>query len=574
MTNFIQNHTGLFVLCIVGVVLLISAVILLGIFVFKPLGLKKQLRNIDKRFQSNHSLLTGQDSQNVKKLEIISRTNLLYVEIHTKFLRQLKEITENNDSVCETELNKLRDTLSDKKFKEFLTQYKHVVNLVDEFEKVLNDYTIELSKVVKPEEDCRKAALEQKECLRHIKQEYYSKETELSLISESFTQLFEYIDDLFKKFDEYVDSAQYDDAKKMLSTIEGFLSELGEKITILPELCMVISNIVPEKNHKIELLYKEMLEERYPLQNLSVNQTLAMIKSSCEEYVEKIKQFDTDGIKEGLNEILTKLDSFSVNFEKEKEARKVFEEKSENVYEFVNSIEREYIRLRNDLPEVSKIFVINEDHQAKFKTLQKDVNRVGGLKRTLDTYIHSVTKQPFSILVTKINEIESLNSVINEELEAFNLYLSSLKSDAEHAYETVFSTFSKIKKGEELLRLINLNVVYEKYELKIEQLYSLLSEINELLVTQPIDVDKVNSLLVDLNEQSNTLLDEGEIAQDYNMMVLAENSIVYGNKHRNNLVEIDQLLSQAEVFFENGNFEEAYKISANALRKIKQSNGK
>ena len=56
------------------------------------------------------------------------------------------------------------------------------------------------------------------------------------------------------------------------------------------------------------------------------------------------------------------------------------------------------------------------------------------------------------------------------------------------------------------------------------------------------------------------------------MMILAENAIMYANKGRSHLSDIDQLVSQAETFFNEGEFEQAYIIAGNALVKIKATN--
>ena len=55
-------------------------------------------------------------------------------------------------------------------------------------------------------------------------------------------------------------------------------------------------------------------------------------------------------------------------------------------------------------------------------------------------------------------------------------------------------------------------------------------------------------------------------------MLLAENAIMYANTGRSHLSDIDQLVAQAETFFNEGDFEQAYIIAGNALKKIKANN--
>ena len=105
-------------------------------------------------------------------------------------------------------------------------------------------------------------------------------------------------------------------------------------------------------------------------------------------------------------------------------------------------------------------------------------------------------------------------------------------------------------------------------------MFELLNQVYQSLITSPIDIDKVNSLIHEFYEISNVLLDDGEVAQDYNMMVLAENAIVFANRHRYHLADVDNILAQAETYFSNGDFEKAYVLTGNVLKKIKENNGR
>ena len=148
------------------------------------------------------------------------------------------------------------------------------------------------------------------------------------------------------------------------------------------------------------------------------------------------------------------------------------------------------------------------------------------------------------------------------------------KQYAEKAYNVVFSAYDKVKTAEYQVSRINVQKVTERYQPKFDQLYQILNEVYECLITNPIDIDRVNSLLNDYYDIANVILDNGEVAADYNMMLLAENTILYANRHRYHFSDVDTQLSQAETYFENGDFEESSKIAGYILKKIKESNGR
>ena len=107
---------------IVGIVIgSICGAALIGILVyfllFSGLRYKKQVRELSRRFEYLHALLFGQDSQYVKRIEIISLTNLLYVNTHMTFNKRFKDIRDKGDASAQTTINDLKDLLSDRDYK-------------------------------------------------------------------------------------------------------------------------------------------------------------------------------------------------------------------------------------------------------------------------------------------------------------------------------------------------------------------------------------------------------------------------------------------------------------------------
>ena len=554
--------------------LLVGAFFLVYIFVLRERIYKKQIREIDRRVQFLHALLIGQDAQYVKRLEIISRTNLLYVDIHTKFLKRFKDIRNKNDGDAEIAINSLRDYIDDKDFKKYKENLPQVLQIVDEYDDLVNSLNSDLLKVVKPEEDCRQSALTYKEQLRRIKQDYYSKESELVLMAQSFEEIFDFIDKKFEDFETLVESAQYDEANSILPTIDEILHELTTHMSDLPALCTMVSVVIPDKIASVEIAYKELLSQKYPLYHLCVTQTIEEFQQDLVKITHLIRIFKVAGLADRLEEMNSKLDSFFTSFDEEKAARTSFEENNEKVYSTVNLIERNFIKLRNTIPEVSKFFIINQDHKDKINNIQSNINKVGALKRSLDTYIHSATKQPYSLLVNKMNELSAASNAIISDIEEYNFYISSLKADAERAYDVVFTAYDKIKNAEYQVRKINVAKIKEKYQPKFDDLYNILNELYTCLVTSPIDIDNANALLHSYYEIANVVIDHGEVEADYKVMMLAENTILYANRHRYHLSDIDAQLSQAETYFENGDFENSAKLAGAVLKRIKESNGR
>lgn len=560
--------TGILVLIIILSILVAAAATFVIILIIKRNYLKHTILDLDRRFQYLHALLIGQDAQYVKRLEIISRTNLLYVDTHTKFVKRFKEIRDHLDANAQRRVNDIKDLYYDHKIKLVKQELPKVLKTVEDYEKEVNILNNDLLKVIKPEENCRQSSLSLKEQLRRVRQDYYAKQSDLTLVNDSFVEVFKYVDSLFEDFEAYVEAAQYDEANAVLPKIDEIIKELAKILVTIPDLCTLVTTIVPEKLISLENAYQTMTEDKYPLHHLCVKQSISEIKKEVDLLTKRIKHFDLDGVRTKLDDISYQIDEYFKLFEEEKAARVDFEQNNENVYNTVGTIEKSFIKLCNTIPEVSKVFIISEEQHNKINFIQSEINRVGALKRTLDTFIHSATKQPYSLLLKKMNELKSSSESIISEIEDFNQYIVSLKEDSENAYNLVYEFFAKIVEAEKRVEQINIQSVTEKYRVPFDHMYELLNSVYKCLIAQPINVEQVNREVGEIKELGNSLLDDGQVKQDHNMMVLAENAIVYANSDRFHLSDINELVKHAEEYFRAGEFENAYTTVGDALKRV------
>lgn len=567
---------GLVSIIVASSIVFIGLVFVIYKFVIEKNNMRRQIAELDRRFEYLHALLIGQDAQYVRRLEIIARTNLIYIEIHTKFLKKFKEVRDKHDAKAQSTINHLKDLrdekgLNAKRLKEEIIDAKA---LIDAFDREVNDLNSELLNVVKPEEDCRQISLTHKERFRRIKQEYFAKQNNLSLVSESFEQTFGLIDSLFDQFDKLVESANYDDANLMLPKIDKILDEISNDMSKLPNLCTMVTTYIPDKISSLENAFEIMQRDHFPLEHLCVKSAIREMKDEVNVYTTKIKRFDLKNVDEELNNIVSRIDEFITLFDDEKKARQEFESNNESIYSMVTTIERRFIKLCNTIPEVQKIYVVNEVQQTNINNIHNSINRLGALKRSLDTYIHSATKQPYSMLVSKMRELKTASDEVIASMDDFMKYIASLKNDSEEAFKRIYEGFYKVKEIERTLRKIDIEKIDAKYHEVVEQYYDYLKEVNVLLKTKPINVEKINNDIVEMTKIENKYFGKGLIGSTYNMMVLATNSIVYANRDRGNFADINDLINQAENMYYEGEFEQSYRVSGSSLAKINNHHAK
>ena len=449
--------------CVGGAIAVALVAVLLYFFVFRHVWAKKQVRELSRRFEYLHALLFGQDSQYIKRIENISTTNLLYVNTHVEFKKRFKDVRDQADSSAQSAINDLKDMLSEHRYKALKERIPQAKKTMDYYDEQVNRLNDDLLVVIKPEEDCRQESLQLKEQLRKIKQDYYVKQSDLALVSSSFEKVFQNLDAKFKEFESYVEGALYSEATQMLPLIGGVLKQLSKALKDMPDLCVTIQTVIPEKLDSLENRFDELTKAGYPLHHLLFRTNIEEMRNQTAAIGQRIQQFDLSGAQQELDGILAKIEEYFDSFEKEKSARVKFENECDGVYRKDSEIEKKYIRLCNALPDIRKIYVIASAEQSKLDEIQKQINKAGATKRSLDTLIHSNTKQPYTLLLEKMTTLKEESEKSDSAIDEFNQYLFSLKKDTDDAASAIQRYFYELAQDEYIIRKIGLEEVSQRF---------------------------------------------------------------------------------------------------------------
>ena len=551
--------------------LIAGAIIVLGVlffllyhFVISRNRIKHQVRELQKKYTYLDALLIGQDSQYIHRLEIISRTNLLYVDKHEQFSRRFKEIYENDDKFAESMLKQLNALINNKQFKNIKTVISDTKKAMKTFEDKVNALDNDLYTLIKPEEDSRQSILKLKENYRRVKQTFYANSSDLDLVSSSINQVFDKLDQMFVEFETHIESAEYDDAQALLPTISKVVSALESALSQLPNLCILVNTVIPEKIEDLKKDYDELESKGLPLFNLSFQMKVGEWNNDLNIIRTRLTKLQIANIMESLDALQSEIEEMRELLKNEESDKEFFEENNQEIYQNVVDLEKAFLKICSLLPEIYKTYVVTDERKEKVEQLKQTMNALGTTKQSLDNYVHSSLKQPFSTLKSKLDELSHQYEIAKEGMEEFKQYIEFLKTSSEEAYTLVFVYYYRLKQVEGLLRDIAISDFSEPYRVRIEDCYDLLNEIDKTIKVQPIAVDEINEKVNILKGNANSLFDE--IENKFREMQLAESAVVYANRDRNHQDDVHQQLSALEKDFYRGEFVKVYH-EANAIFK-------
>ena len=537
-------------------VFLIAGFILLYIFVISRNYKKRQVRDLENKYSYLDALLIGQDSQYIHRLEIISRTNLLYVDKYEEYSLRFKEIYDNDDRFAESSVRQLNALINNKQYKHIKIVINDAKKAIAAFEEKVNRLDEDLYKLIKPEEDSRQSILQLKETYRRLKQSFYGSVSEIDLVSTSFIKVFDKLDVSFANFETLIESAEYEEAQALIPVITKVIVAIEDALNDLPNLCIYVTNVVPEKIDEIVNKYKSIEKQGLPLYNLGFNTKLEKWNADLNACKEKLSNLDSRGVMASLNKIQDDIVAMDALLDSEVENKNYFTTNSEKMDLKVIEIQKSYLKLCAVLPEVRQIYMIDESQEVELENLKVIMNNLDTSKRTLDGFIHSSTKQPYSTLKMKLDDLSSNYDMAYSGILNFKTYLDSLKKKSEEAYDLVFVYYYRAKNIEMILREMNVPEFANHYVEKINSCYNLLNDIDILIKIKPIDVNGVSEKVEELKNLANNMFDE--IENKAREMQLAESAIVYANRDRNHQADVHRRLNGLEKTFFEGDFETAY----------------
>ena len=557
----------IFILVVVGVLVLAGLFLLLFFLVLSPLNYRKQVSNLESQFSHSQALILGQDTQYIHRLEIISRTNLLYLSKYEQFYRRYKSVHDNEEAYAESLLKQLKSLLAAKQYKNIKSVISEAKKAVENFQETVKSLDSDLYEVIKLEEECRRTIDHLREVYRHVKQTYYSSSNELEMVGATFNKMFDKIDASFAKFDDQLEGAEYEEINAEASNLNNVLTALGHVLIELPKLCKVTKTDIPEALTNLQNKFKETEKQGVPLYHLAFKMHIDDWKKKLGEISKRIINLQIGGIKSECELILFEINKMSEQLDYEVESRDYFKGHYDFVYQSVNNVEKMFLRICAILPEIKKIYLISPSEEEKIESLGKSVDDLGNSKRYLDGFVHSGTRQPFSLLKSKLDELEANYSIVNKGVNSFKDYIDSLKNTAEEAFNLISVYYFEVKEAEKTLEEIGVDSFTSLYKEKIDAVYEVLNDIYTEVQSQPINVEEVNNKINNLKNMANVMFED--IESKARNARLAENSLVALNRDRDEQ-DINQTSNQLEVSFYKGEFQSVYS-QANSLFKNRHS---
>ena len=478
-------------------------------------------------------------------------------------LKQIKEI----------QIPKLSDMILDAEYSLSQMDYKSTMYKIAKLEMELykvrtnSDFLFgEIKDLTSSEERSRTIITGYKARYRTLYQKFVDGKIEYGQFSDVINTQFEVIAKRFEDFESIMDNNEYTEVDKILNIIDELLNHMAIVIEEVPSIVILTENVIPKNIKDVENLYKEMINEGYPLDYLNVEYNIGEINTKVEEIIERTKKLDMNQSLLELKVLIEYFDNVFKDLDNEKLDRKTYEDKLMSFSTKLTKINSVVDDIYSQIEEIKNIYNLKDEDINLLSDIRKEINDLNTNYKVLQDHTNFNNSFAYSKLVKEIEGLSNNLSYTEEKLDQLLNTIGSMHDDEVRARQQLEEIKMVLKDSKLQMRDYRLPVIPDYYYIELNEANTAIREIVKELDKKPITIEVLNTrvdtardLVLKLYTKTKELMKNA---------MFAEKAIVYGNRYRSSNGDLNNHLNISEKLFYKGEYKKSFELTINVLNKI------
>ena len=546
---------------IIAVVLVTVVLVVLKKHQYK--SFRVQVENLDK--EKNLIASTPVYSE-LEKVEAIVKNDQLE-EKYQNWKKRFDVIKNEKIERINDMINELDIASSMKDYKDFDSKIAKVEMEVYKVRESANKLLDEIKEITVSDEKFRSIVTKLKSKYRKLNAEFNNHKDDYDEISDAIELQFETIEKRFLDFENRMEKNEYDEVTHIVKALDTMIDHMGNVIVEVPNLMLLAKKLIPKRIEEILETSTNMTQEGYNLEYLNITYNMEECNKTISTILDRIRVLNLDDCMFELKTMLDYLDGILDSIDKEKLAKKVYRESVttfdgklkktakiiKDIYKQLNTLKDSYDMREEEVKELENIKLELEAIRKDYQIMQKEENS---------------SKQPYTYLSKEIERLANLLTELESHLDGSLKSLGSMKDDELRAREQLDEIRDLLKQCKLTIRSYKLPIIMNNYFVELSEANEAINEIAHELNKKPIVIETLNTRVDTARDLAlklyKTTTDMVKTAQ------LAEMAIVYGNRYRSTIKEIDKGLENAEMLFHKGNYKDALEVSLNSLEIVEK----
>ena len=533
-------------------------VILNMIEYFSKKKYKSEIQNLDIE---KNQIIDAPIMTELSKVESLTKTKSIKDKygLWKKEIDDLKKELESsiNDMILDADF-----LLEQKDFRDYIKKRINIEIKLYEAKEQKERVLGEIKEITLSEERNRVIITELKTEFRDIIHTFDTTKNSFIPIDKVIELQIETIEKRFQDFEIDMEKQDYISANKLVKVLDTLIKHLRTIVDEIPPALVMAESIIPKRLDEMKNTYDNMVKKGYQLDYLNVEYNIDEINKKISDIMSRIRVLNLEDVLFELRTILEYTDSVYTDFEREKIARKEYEESI--------TIFKSKVKKINDI--MNKLYGKVVDAKYNYKLSEEQLSSLDELSNELIILdedfnkLYDATKTT-SFPYTRLNkELELLSlklSKVEEKLQSYIESIGNMQEDEKRAREQLVDMKELLEQRKSKIREYKLPLIPDSYFVELKEGIEAIREVNKELDRKPINIDVLNTrvdtardLIFKLYNTSNELIKSAH---------LAENAIIYGNRYRTKKAFIDEGLNKAEVLFNKGEYKKSLELTLNTI---------
>lgn len=419
----------------------------------------------------------------------------------------------------------------------------------------------EIKDITLSEEKYRAIVTKLKTKYRELNKDFQDHKNLYEQMQEPISLQLENIERRFLDFEKVMDDNDYAEVVHIVKALDTMIEHIEIIVKEVPDVLLMANQIIPKRVKEVKENYDEMIELGFPLDYLNIDYNLEEINKNVEGILDKVNVLNLEGCMFDLKTMLEYLDSLFIDFEKERLAKKVYEEVENDFAKKIEKTNKLVCDVYEQLDDIKKLYDLNDE----------DVEIIHNVNKSLvvinDDYKKMLSKvaaksSPYTMLNKEIEDLTIRLSNMEEELDRSLKSLGNMYDDEVRAREQLKEIQEFLKQCKNKMRTYKLPVITDNYFVQLSEANEAIEEVKKELDKKPIVINVLNTrvdtardLVLKLYNTTNEMV---------RMAQCAEIAIVYGNRYRD-YDEVDAGLDDARGKFFAGDYKKSLDLAIRTI---------
>ena len=525
---------------------------------------KKYQNEIIKLERDKNLIISSSILSELNKVEALVNNEKMQ-ETYDDWQMRFKDIKSNEVPKITDALIEIEDCFNEKDYASLNEKIAKVELEILYLKTKANFLLEEIREITLSEEKNRETITKLKARYREIITKYNKSKNDYKDVCAPLELQFENVDKLFAAFEVAMESNSYEEVGKIVKGIDDLIGNLEIIIDEAPTIILLGKNLIPNKMKDILSINERMKSEGYNLDYLNLEYNVSEGEKKIQDIFARLNVLNVEDSIFDLKTMLDYYDGIYNDFDKEKQARKIFDEYMRKVLVKANKLEKINNGLYRKLDAIKYSYDLTDQDVKVIEVIKAELI---GIKKDYNEIVDAHRSKSFAY--TRLGkEMEHLNnrlSATEEKLDMTLRSLGSLEEDESRAHEQLDEIKVILCKAREKINSYKLPIVPNYYYVQLSEANVAIKEIVKELDKKPISiktlnvrVDTARDLVLKLYNTSNEIVKTA---------AMTEVAIVYGNRYRPINKNLDSELTKAEDLFYKGEYKKALETTIRSINVV------